>query len=93
MMRCPLPLTLASLASNWLQEQAAALYRLNMEQYASLKGQLLAATAVGVQGRMSTCLAWRGSEERPLGKRGWCVRHRCLQTNAPGCQSLPMLPL
>ena len=52
MMRCPLPLTLASLASNWLQEQAAALYRLNMEQYASLKGQLLAATAVGLRCRM-----------------------------------------
>jgi hypothetical protein len=29
-----------------VQEQAAALYRLNMEQYTSLKGQLLAATAV-----------------------------------------------
>ncbi|PRW45591.1 lipase PLAT LH2 family [Chlorella sorokiniana] len=28
------------------KEQAAALYRLNMEQYTSLKGQLLAATAV-----------------------------------------------
>lgn len=33
-----------------VQEQAAALYRLNMEQYASLKGQLLAATAVGCAG-------------------------------------------
>ena len=29
-----------------VQEQAAALYRMNMEHYSSLKGQLLAATAV-----------------------------------------------
>lgn len=30
----------------WLQEQAAHLYSLNMQQYSELKGQLLAATAV-----------------------------------------------
>jgi len=56
MMRFSRLLTVSSLASNWVQEQAAALYRLNMEQYASLKGQLLAATAVGLWRRTCTLL-------------------------------------
>ncbi len=56
-LQSPHPLILSSLASNWVQEQAAALYRLNMEQYASLKGHLLAATAVGLWRRMYACLA------------------------------------